>query len=175
MSFIEQAAQGSERISVDPVVELNDLSPSLVPASSATSSSNPPAPSQGLQRSQDAFTMASQIAQLFSLVGQLSSENKALKAEAALHSSQLEAHLSSIALLSSENEELRRRDEEKDKTMKEMTKAFGSHWIWEAGRGEGREGKGCWLWSGVSTLSFLFSPPISTSLTSRTPHHPHRT
>ncbi|KAL7417642.1 hypothetical protein BDY24DRAFT_98228 [Mrakia frigida] len=118
--------------------------PPLDPSSSSSSSSSLPSISR--DPSQPTVTLSSasgdpvaaQIAQLFSLVGHLSSENEALKAQVALHSS-------SIALLSYENEELRKRDEEKEKTMKEMTKAFGGHWVWEAGRGEE---KGRWLWSG---------------------------
>ncbi|KAL7417741.1 hypothetical protein BDY24DRAFT_432754, partial [Mrakia frigida] len=120
------------------------------PSSSSSSSSLPPISHHRPQptvasSSASGDPVAAQIAQLFSLVGRVCSENEALKAQVAPLSAQDEAHSSSIARLSSENEELRKKDEEKQKTMKEMTKAFGGHWVWEAGRGEE---KGRWLWSG---------------------------
>ncbi|KAL7417705.1 hypothetical protein BDY24DRAFT_375799 [Mrakia frigida] len=133
------------------------------PSSSSSSSSLPPISHHRPQptvasSSASGDPVAAQIAQLFSLVGRVSSENEALKAQVARLSSQDEAHSSSIARLSSENEELRKRDEEKEKTMKEMTKAFGSHWVWEAGR---KEEKGRWLWSGDELLRT--PPPTSLS------------
>jgi len=96
------------------------------------------------------------LASLPSLVGRLSTENEALKA-------QVNELASSVALLSSENEELKRRDEEKTKTMEEMSKVLpGGHWVWEAGKGE-EEAKGRWCWSGVSSLPCVSLP--STSFT----------
>lgn len=100
--------------------------------------------------------MEAQIAQLFSLVGQLSSENEALQAQVALQSSAFVRLSSAISRLSSENED-------RDRLISQISEKVlpDGFWVWEKEADGGRNGKeGRWSWSSVrpSPLSLSHCP-----------------
>ncbi|KAL7417585.1 hypothetical protein BDY24DRAFT_411556 [Mrakia frigida] len=123
--------------------------PSLPPPSASSSStthpSTHPQPSQlALEpaAASNESSIASQIAQLFSLVGQLKEENKA-------QASSVEELSRTVARLSSENDSLKRNNEDQNKLNGDLARSSmpGGFWVWEGSEGglEGRGGR--WVWS----------------------------
>ncbi|KAL7417640.1 hypothetical protein BDY24DRAFT_97870 [Mrakia frigida] len=140
------------------------LPPPLDPSSSSTL---PPLnlhdPSQPSVASSSASgdPVEAQIAQLFSLVGQLSSENEALQAQVALQSSAFVRLSSAISRLSSENED-------RDRLISQISDKVlpDGFWVWEKEADGGRNGKeGRWSWSSdrhrLTPTVVVHSPPSS--------------
>ncbi|KAL7417576.1 hypothetical protein BDY24DRAFT_94451 [Mrakia frigida] len=99
--------------------------------------------------------VSSQIAQLFSLVGQLKEENKA-------QASSVEELSRTVARLSSENDSLKRHNEDQHKLNGDLARSSipGGFWVWEGSEGglEGRGGR--WVWS---SEKYKVLPPPSVA------------